>query len=304
MQHPNADRLVLATVDIGGNGAAARSSAARPTSAPAQNIAYAAIGAKLIDGHTGEPTVLKAAKIRGVESEGMICSEKELGISGEHEGILVLPEDAPVGAPLSQMCRGHDLGPGADTEPAGPALHHRGRERSRGGDAAKWRDPSIEYTEKGRRRRTWSPSRSQTRTSARATSAAIVQGVKIGESPEWMRERLLAAGMRPINNVVDITNYVMLEMGQPLHAFDYEKVRGKKIIVRRAAEGEKMRLLTEETDRTLGGDMLVIADGEGRGSRGRCDGRRRERSHGDDEARCCWSRRTFEGRASGGRARR
>ena len=99
-QHPNADRLVLATVD-NGSGEHARVVCGAPNVRAGQKIAYAAIGAKLIDGHTGEPVTLKAAKIRGVESQGMICSEKELGLSEQHEGILVLPEDSPVGKSLA-----------------------------------------------------------------------------------------------------------------------------------------------------------------------------------------------------------
>ncbi len=260
--HPNADRLVLATVDVGG-AEQPRVVCGAPNVRAGQKVAYAGIGAKLIDGHSGEPTVLKAAKIRGVESQGMICSEKELGLSGEHTGILVLPEDAPVGAPLSQVVGDTILD--LELMPNRPDwLSIIGVAREAAAVTGQsWRDPSIEYAERGRPAKDMIAVEIADPDLCPRYVGAVVQGVKVGESPQWMQERLLAVGMRPINNVVDITNYVMLEMGQPLHAFDYEKVRRKRIVVRRAEPGEKLRLLTEAEDRMLGEDMLVIADGDG-----------------------------------------
>lgn len=260
--HPNADRLRLATVDIG-NGEHPQVVCGAPNIKKGQNIAYASLGAKLIDGHTGETTVLKAAKIRGVESQGMICSEKELGLSGEHEGILVLPRTAKVGTPLSQVVGDTifdlDLTP---NRPDWLSVLGIAREVAALTGQA-WRDPSIEYSEKGAPAKTFAKVEIEDPDLCPRYVAAIVENVKIKDSPKWMQERLVAAGMRPINNVVDITNYVMLEMGQPLHAFDYKKVRGRQIIVRRAKPGEKLLLLTEDKPRELSPDMLVIADGEG-----------------------------------------
>jgi len=253
---------VLATVDIGG-AEQPRVVCGAPNVRAGQKVAYAGIGAKLIDGQSGEPTVLKAAKIRGVESQGMICSEKELGLSGEHTGILVLPDDAPVGSPLSQVIGDTILD--VELTPNRPdwfSIIGIAREAA-AVTGQSWRDPSIEYAEKAKLAKDMIAVEIADPDLCPRYVGAVVQGVKVGESPQWMRERLLAMGMRPINNVVDITNYVMLEMGQPLHAFDYEKVRRKRIIVRRAEAGEKLRLLTETEDRVLGEDMLVIADGEG-----------------------------------------
>lgn len=260
--HPNADRLVLATVNTGA-AEHPRVVCGAPNVRKGQKVAYAGIGTKLIDGHTGEAVTLKAAKIRGVESQGMICSEKELGLSGEHTGILVLPKGAPVGAPLSQVIGetifDFDLTP---NRPDLMAVLGIAREAAAltGGD---WRDPPLTYPEKGAPAKGFVKVQIADPDLCPRYVAAIVQNVKIGESPVWLKERLLAAGQRPINNVVDITNYVMLEMGQPLHAFDYEKVRGKRIVVRRAEPGEKLQLLAEDSERQLAPDMLVIADGEG-----------------------------------------
>ncbi len=261
-RHPNADRLVLASVDIGGP-EQPRVVCGAPNVRVGQKVAYAALGVKLIDGHSGEPTVLKVARIRGVESQGMICSEKELGLSGEHTGILVLPEDAPVGAPLSRVVGDTILD--LELTPNRPDwLSIIGIAREAAAVTGQsWRDPSIEYSERGKPAKDMIAVEIADPDLCPRYVGAVVQGVKVGESPRWMQERLLAVGMRPINNVVDITNYVMVEMGQPLHAFDYEKVRGKRIVVRRAEPGEKLRLLAETEDRTLGEDMLVIADGEG-----------------------------------------
>ncbi len=271
-QHPNADRLVLVTVEYG---------AAQPlevvTGAPnlrvgdaGQKVVLAIVGATLIDPYadTLKYQKLKRSKIRGVPSEGMVCSEKELGISNEHEGIIILPEEAPVGMPLADYWGDQvldlDLTPnvaraaclvGVAREAAALAGGHLTVEEPAvvaegaplaGRLALEIRDPDL----------------------CRRYSAALIEGVRIGPSPEWMQRRLRLAGMRPINNIVDITNYVMLEYGQPIHAFDYRLLRpraGEKtpaIIVRRAHDGEKMVTLDGVT-RTFDGDMLLITDGGG-----------------------------------------
>jgi phenylalanyl-tRNA synthetase beta chain len=257
--HPNADRLRLPTVDLGTGQQTVVCGA--PNLKVGDKIAFAYVGAELIDGHTGELTRLKSAKIRGVESSGMVCSEKELGISDSHEGIMVLPPEAPVGMPLADYLGDaiFDL----DVTPNRPdclcvigiaqevaALTGQSR-----------RHPKVGYKE------VLPPIDQQIAVEivdpdlCSRYCASLITGVKIAESPSWMQQRLLACGMRPINNIVDVTNYVMLELGQPLHAFDYERIRGKKIIVRRAAEGEILVSL-DGAERTLSRDMLVIADAE------------------------------------------
>jgi phenylalanyl-tRNA synthetase beta chain len=191
----------------------------------------------------------------------MILSEKELGISDSHEGIVVLPPEAPLGEPLSsvlgEVIFDLDLTPNRPDllSVVGVAWEIAALSGNR------VREPSIVYEAGGK------PIKGRVRVAIHDPDlcpryvAALIEGVEIGESPGWMQERLVAAGMRPINNVVDITNYVMLEMGQPLHAFDLAKLRGGSIIVRRAAEGEKLTLI-DGTSRDLSPEMLVIADGE------------------------------------------
>jgi phenylalanyl-tRNA synthetase beta chain len=258
--HPNADRLRLATVDYGAEQAMTVVCGA-PNVAAGQKIAFARAGATLIDGHTGKPSELKPAKIRGVESAGMVCSERELGLSEEHQGILVLPDDAPVGTPLAQYLGDAilniDLKP---NRPDGLSMVGVAREVAALTDQT-LREPGHTYEE------------SDTPVAEKASVeienpdlcfryiATVVEDVKIGPSPRWMQERLIAAGMRPISNIVDITNYVMLELGQPLHAFDYMKLSGGKIVVRRARANERMTTI-DGVERTLGPDTLVIADAQ------------------------------------------
>lgn len=257
--HPRADRLKLATVDLGGEQITVVCGA--PNVAVGQKVAFARVGAKLIDGHTGETLQLQSAKIRGVLSEGMICSEKELGISDSHEGIMVLPADAPPGVPLADY-QG-DIIFDIEVTPNRPdCLSVVGIAREVAaltGQAL--RLPVAEYEERG--------SSIEEHISVEILDpdlcprycASLVKGVKIMPSPPWMQERLLASGMRPINNVVDVTNYVMLELGQPLHAFDYQELKDRKIIVRRAWEDEVMMSLDGE-ERPLNSRMLVIADAQ------------------------------------------
>ncbi len=257
--HPDADRLRLVTLDLNQPETPTVVCGA-PNVAPGQKIAFASVGARLRNGSTGDLSVLKAAKIRGVESAGMVCSEKELGLSESHEGILVLPPDSPIGQPLSEVIGDTILD--IEVTPNRPDL------MSILGAAwevaaqthVKVKEPERVYNEAA------SSSASQRasvviedRDLCRRYLAGVVERIKVGPSPEWIEERLLSAGVRPINNVVDITNYVMLEMGQPLHAFDYRKLNGQRIIVRRAHPGEQIRTIDDNV-RDLTPDMLVIAD--------------------------------------------
>ena len=257
--HPNADRLTLVTIDIASSEETVVCGA--PNVAVDVMVAYAPVGARLINPHTGEQETLKSAKIRGVVSSGMACSERELGISDDHTGILILPERFEVGRPLADYLG--DVIFNMDVTPNRPdCLSIIGLAREVAaltGGTVHLPDASYEETEP--------PVEEQVSVEIEAPDlcprycASLIKGISIGESPRWMQERLISYGMRPINNIVDITNFVMLEYGQPLHAFDYEKLRGGKIIVRRAVEGEGLVSL-DGVERLLGGNMLVIADAE------------------------------------------
>jgi len=212
--HPNADRLVLATVDIG-DGTDAEVVCGAPNLQEGQKVAYAGIGTSLIDGYEGKPFVLKKAKIRGVESNGMICSEKELGLSENHTGILVLPEDSVVGQPLSSAVGDTILDVEVTANRADwLSIIGIAREVAALTDQ-RWRDPSLQYTEGKKLASKMARVEIADKDLCPRYIGAVIEGVKVGESPPWMQERLIAAGMRPINNIVDITNYVMLEVGQP-----------------------------------------------------------------------------------------
>jgi phenylalanyl-tRNA synthetase beta chain len=258
--HPNADRLRLATVSLGSEEHTVVCGA--PNVAAGQKIAFATLGADILDGHSGKPTKLKAAKIRGVESAGMVCSERELGLSEEHQGILVLAEDAPVGTLFADYYGETVLE--IDMKPnRADGLSVLGVAR----DVAALtgtvvREPELDYTASG------SPVDRLARVIiedpdlCHRYTATVIENVRIEPSPPWMQARLTAAGMRPINNVVDITNYVMLELGQPIHAFDYDTLAEHTIIVRRARSGEKMTTL-DGVDRVFGPEHLLITDPKG-----------------------------------------
>jgi phenylalanyl-tRNA synthetase beta chain len=270
--HPNADRLTIAVVDHGANEPQAVVTGATNIKVgdQGQKVAFARQGAKLIDGYSEERRyiTLKPAKIRGVRSAGMACSEKELGLSDEHEGILILDDTAPVGMPLQDYMGDTvldiDLTPnlgrclsiiGVAREVAAltgqPLKLTEPTMKAEGGPIAGQIDLEIADPDLCSR-----------------YSATLIRGIKAGPSPLWMQLRLRAAGMRPINCIVDITNYVMLEWGQPLHAFDYDTLRARKegeppvIIVRRTKAGEILTTL-DGVERQLEPDMLLITDGGG-----------------------------------------
>jgi len=271
--HPNADRLILPTVDLGTEQQTVVCGA--PNLKVGDKVVFARVGARLIDGHSGKAIKLESAKIRGVASSGMVCSEKELGISDSHEGIMVLPAGAPVGIPLAEFMG--DVIFDLDITPNRPdCLSVIGIAREVAAlTGREVRLPDIDYDETG------APIDQQVAVEIIAPdlcprySASLITGVKIAPSPHWLQQRLLAGGMRPINNVVDITNFVMLEYGEPLHAFDYNQIRGQKIIVRRAEEAEVLITL-DGAKRLLSRDMLVIDAGYCRqragGGSGRGDG--------------------------------
>lgn len=271
-QHPNADRLVLADVDYG---------AAEPhtvvtgapnlfpfrdqgrLSAPLKGV-FAREGAELYDGHAeGKVKMrLKGRPVRGVMSNAMLCSEKELGLSDEHEGILFLPADAPVGMPLRDYLGDAVLD--IDVTPnMARTLSILGVAREVAAlTGAALRLPDMPLEQNG------PPIEGRARVTVEEPdlcprfTATLIEGIAIGPSPLWMQRRLLMAGMRPIFNIVDISNYVMLELGEPSHAFDADKVADQHLIVRRARPGEQLTTLDGKT-RALSPDILLVCDPNG-----------------------------------------
>ena len=257
--HPNADRLKLVTVDLGTQQVTVVCGA--PNISLGQRVPFAQVGARLIDAHTGETIALEPAKIRGVVSEGMVCSEKELGISDSHEGILVLSPEAPIGAALGAYLG--DVIFDLDITPNRPdCLSVIGIAREIAALTGEVLHlPQIHYEEPEDSIDSFASVDIVEPDLCPRYCASLITGIKIAPSPSWLQQHLNSCSMRPINNVVDVTNYVMLEYGQPLHAFDYHKLKGGKIIVRRAGNGESMTTL-DGTERALNPDILVIADKE------------------------------------------
>ncbi len=255
-RHPNADRLSLCHVDLG-EGEKAQIVCGAPNVAAGQRVAVARAGVTLPDG-----TRLKKSKIRGIVSEGMICSARELGLGTDHEGILVLDPAAVVGAPASTVLGGGQAVLDVEITP------NRGDWSSMLGIARETRAlfggsvrlPDCTPVESSR-------SASDIRVEIEDTGgcyryvARVVRGVTVGPSPEWLVEKLEAVGVRAINVLVDVTNLVLMEFGQPLHAFDLGTLRGGLIRVRSAVSGEKLITLDGVT-RELDAEDLVIADAD------------------------------------------
>lgn len=266
-KHPGADRLSVCTVDIGQDGPAQIVCGA-PNVAAGQKVLVATIGTEL-HAPGGEAFTIKKSKIRGVESHGMICAEDELGLSGDHAGIMVLDPAAQVGTPAARQLGlndDHVLEIGL-TPNRSDAMGHWGVARDlvaaynhRKGAAANVLLPSVEGYGQGEEGRTVAVEVQDAQAAPRYAGITLTH-LAIGPSPAWMQERLIAIGLKPINNVVDITNYVQHELGQPLHAFDADKLAGGKIVVRKARAGEHLVTL-DGKDRTLHPDDLLIADAE------------------------------------------
>ena len=255
--HPNADKLVLCQVDIGETDTLQIVCGA-PNVYEGMFAPVATIGTELPTGIT-----IKRAKLRGEESHGMLCSEKELDISDEAAGLMELSSDLSIGTPLTETLGLDDTVFELEITPNRPdclSMIGVAREiRAETGNDLK--PPQIDLQEGEVNVNKLTSVTIDAPDLCPRYAARVIRGVKIGESPAWLKQRLESIGVGVINNIVDVTNFVLMEYGQPLHAFDYHKLSENRIVVRRAAEGEQITTLDEE-ERNLTPDMLVIADAE------------------------------------------
>lgn len=267
IEHPDSDHLHITTVDLGEE-EPQQIVCGAPNIAAGQKVIVATIGTILYSGE--ESFTIKKSKIRGVESRGMICSEQEIGVGTSHEGILVLPEDTPVGIPAKDYYRiESDYILEVDITPnRADATSHYGVARDLAAylkqnklpytltkpavDAFSIEDPAPAITVEVK----------NTEACPRYTGVSI-RGVEVKESPDWLKNRLTLIGVRPINNVVDVTNYVLHETGQPLHAFDKSKIKGGKVIVQTLPEGTRFVTLDEVERKLTHRDLMICNTEEG-----------------------------------------
>jgi len=256
LPHPNADRLRICKVSNGVEVLTVVCGA--PNVAVSDKAPFAQIGAKLANGMT-----LARTRIRGEWSSGMLCAEDELGISDDHTGILQLSKDTRTGMPLAELLGPPDVVLDLEiTWNRGDCLSIIGIAREVAAlFGTRVKLPSVDFSEAGQQVDSMASVRVEDPDGCPRYTARVVTGIQQGASPQWMQKRLAMCGVRAISNVVDITNYVMLECGHPLHAFDYSLLKGHGIAVRRAKAGEKIRTL-DGIDRQLGPENLVIADSE------------------------------------------
>lgn len=265
--HPNADRLTLCTVQ--GPGEPVQVVCGAKNMKPGDIVPFAQVGTVLASG-----LKIEKAKLRGETSHGMLCSSRELGLSDEHAGLLILPAETPVGVPVAQVL------PPADTVLELAVTTNRSDCLSVLGVARELsalfevplRTQAPHFSQpilKGQASPTWETVADVVPASLSVQSSncprylgRVVAGVKVGPSPAWLVERLTAAGLRSINNVVDATNYVMLERGQPLHAFDLDRLAGPQVSVRQGVSGEKL-LCLDGVERSVDARDLVICDPKG-----------------------------------------
>ncbi len=269
--HPDSDHLHITKLNVGGP-ELLQVVCGAPNVAAGQKVLLATIGTVL-----GEDFKIKKSKIRGVESFGMICAEDELGIGTSHDGIMVLDPSAVPGTPAKEYLNLEtdyiiEIGLTANRV---DAASHIGVAR----DLYAWLKfngkpcelvlPDVSAFREGEEGMCSAsgaidgaiPVEVQAADGAPKYTGTTIKGVKVGPSPEWLQKKLVSIGLRPINNVVDITNFVLMEIGQPLHAFDAAMIAGNKVVVRRAAEGEKFITL-DGVERTLSANDLMIADAE------------------------------------------
>ncbi|MGD1045386.1 MAG: phenylalanine--tRNA ligase subunit beta [Bacteroidota bacterium] len=263
-KHPNADRLTICKVNTGTTVQDVVCGA--PNVAAGQKVVVALIGAIIPHNQhdpEGKPFIIERAKIRGVESNGMICSEFELGLGNDASGILVLDEKAKVGTSLAKYLRQTDVVYEIGITPnRADCLSHIGVAREIGLIVnKKLKMPKTVLKESTVPASKFAKIEILDKEKCPRYSARVLRNIKIGPSPKWLQDLLTSVGVRPINNVVDVTNYVLMETGHPLHAFDYDTLVGHKIIVKTAQEGEKFITL-DGKERTLTSETLMICDAE------------------------------------------
>ncbi|HPA40985.1 MAG TPA: phenylalanine--tRNA ligase subunit beta, partial [Candidatus Hydrogenedentes bacterium] len=253
--HPDADNLVVCRTDTAGETPLQIVCGAK-NMRPGDRVPAAVIGATLPGGFA-----IGKRKMRGVESQGMMCSARELGLGEDHSGLMILPEDAPLGMDAKEYLGLNDVVVEIEVTPnRGDWACMIGVARELAAYYGKeLRVPAVALEEKGGKAAEVSSVRIEDTDACPRYMARILENVKVGPSPLWMAQRLIAAGQRPISNIVDITNYVLLETGHPLHAFDFDLLAENRIVVRTAAPGEAITTL-DGMKRALEPDMLVIAD--------------------------------------------
>lgn len=256
VQHPDADKLSVCQVDDG-SGTPRQIVCGAKNFKAGDKVPLALPGAVLAGGFA-----IKEGKLRGVDSLGMMCSGKELGLGEDHAGLLIMSPDSPVGTPFNQLNPSDVLFDLEITPNRSDLLSHLGLARELAaltGLPLKSERDHAKTTTKAKKAADDQVA-IQAGEACPMYTARLIKGVKVGPSPEWLRRRLESIGLRPINSIVDITNFVLMEMGQPLHAFDLDKLNGG-IVVRMAAEGEKFLALDGQTY-ALQTDDLVIADSQ------------------------------------------
>ena len=267
-KHPDADKLKITTVDLGDGNAPVQIVCGAPNVAAGQKVPVATIGTKVFD-KEGNAFEIKKGKIRGQESHGMICAEDELGLGSNHDGIMILADDLKPGTPAAKIfeVENDEVFEIGLTPNRADAMSHLGVAR----------DLKAGFAQKGKNFELITPSVSNFKVDKRTLKIDIsveneklaprycgvtISGVTVKPSPSWLQNRLKAIGLTPKNNIVDVTNYVLHELGQPLHAFDANQIKGGKVIVKTVAAGTKFTTL-DEVERTLDAEDLMICHAEG-----------------------------------------
>jgi phenylalanyl-tRNA synthetase beta chain len=269
LPHPNADKLRLTQVNVGGPGPL-KIVCGAPNVAAGQRVVVAIVGTTIYPS-TGDPMTMKLAKIRGEESHGMICAEDEIGMGTSHDGILVLPEDAPIGTAAADYFKPYtdtiyEIGL---TPNRADAMSHWGVARDvcayLSHHDKKGTKPVLPSTNNIKPDNTSLPIAVTIENSAACLrySGVTLAGIEVKPSPKWMQDRLKAIGLRPIHNIVDITNYIQHETGQPLHAFDLDAITGAQIVVKNLPEGTPFITLDEKERKLSANDLMICNASEG-----------------------------------------
>ncbi len=262
-KHPNADKLSLTTVNIGGEKNLAIVCGA-PNVAAGQKVVVATVGTTVYPAK-GEPFMIKSAKIRGEQSEGMICAEDEIGLGESHAGIMVLDTNAAVGTPAAEYFKiesDHIIEIGLTPNRIDAASHIGVARDIKASKNREVRWPSVDKFKVDNTKLTIGVT-VENNEACHRFSGLTMTGITIKESPDWLKNKLLSIGLTPINNIVDITNFVCHEMGKPMHAYDADKIAGNKIIIKTLAHGTKFTTLDGKVRELTSNDLMVCNVQEG-----------------------------------------